>query len=94
MLTIKDLLNADITIQEKTTNAIVFSEINNLENLKPEDFQKGNYETCEPEIMWDLTDSYLWLEYNGWGKTIFLYEFPKLLEEYETVEEIINFIKR
>jgi hypothetical protein len=51
MLTIKDLLNADITIQEKTTNAIVFSEINNLENLKPEDFQKGNYETCEPEIM-------------------------------------------
>lgn len=46
------------------------------------------------EIIWDLADFDLYLEYNEWYKTIAFYEFPKLLEEYETVEEIINFIKR
>lgn len=93
MLTIKDLLNANITIRERATNTIVFSEIKNLENLKPEDLKSGNYEMTTSEIIWDLADFDLYLEYNEWYKTIAFYEFPKLLEKYETVEEIINFIK-
>lgn len=64
MLIIKDLLNADITIQERATNTVVFSKINNLENLKPEDLKSGNYEMTTSEIIWDLADFDLYLEYN------------------------------
>lgn len=40
MLTIKDLLNADISIQEKTTNAIVFFKNKQFRKLKTRRFPK------------------------------------------------------
>ena len=42
-LTIKDLINAGIIIQERATNITILSEIDDLENLEPKDLTNRNY---------------------------------------------------
>ncbi len=94
MLTIKDLLDNGIFIQERATNVTIFSDIENLEYLEVEDFMTNNYFPDLVETVWDVASYDLWLEYEREGTIISFDDFESFMKKWENVEEVIDFIRR
>ena len=79
MLTIKDLLDNGIFIQERATNVTIFSDIENLEYLEVEDFMTNNYFPDLVETVWDVASYDLWLEYEREGTIISFDDFESFM---------------
>lgn len=94
MLTIKDLLDKGIIIQERATNVTIFSDIENLEDLEVEDLTTNNYCPNLVETVWDMADYDLWLEYEGYGVAVSFDDFEYFMNNWNNVEEVINYIRR
>lgn len=93
-LTIKDLINAGIIIQERATNITILSEIDDLENLEPKDLTNRNYYSEQIESIWRKAKYNLYLEYKEYGVTISYENFESLMKSWETINDVIDFIKR
>lgn len=94
MLTIKDLLDKGIFIQERATNVTLFSDIENLEDLEVEDLITNNYCPDLVKTIWDVADYDLWLEYEREGTIISFDDFESFMKNWNNVEEVIDFIRR
>ncbi|WP_392436260.1 hypothetical protein ACF3OI_09865 (plasmid) [Finegoldia magna] len=93
MLTIKDLLDKGIIIQERATNVTIFSDIENLEDLEVEDLISYGYCRDLGETVWDVADYDLWLEYEGYGVVVSFDDFACFMENWEDVDEFIDLIR-
>ncbi|BAG09084.1 hypothetical protein [Finegoldia magna] len=94
MLTIKDLLDKGIIIQERATNVTLFSDIENLEDLEVENLISNDYYPELVETVWDMADYDLWLEYERYGVAVSFDDFEYFMNNWEDVEEVIYFIRR
>lgn len=94
MLTIKDLLDKGIIIQERATNVTLFSDIENLEDLEVENLISNDYYPELVETVWDMADYDLWLEYERYGVAVSFDDFEYFMNNWNNVEEVINYIRR
>lgn len=92
MLTIKNLLDNGICIQERATNVTTFSDIEYLEELNPDDIINGDYYPELDETVWGSASYDLWLEYDEEGATISFGDFKILMKEWENVDDVIDYI--
>lgn len=92
MLTIKDLLDNGIYIQERATNVTLFSDIENLEELSVDDIITNNYCPKIVEPVWGSASYDLWLEYDEEGVFISFDDFKILMKEWQSVDDAIDYI--
>lgn len=92
MLTIKDLLDNGICIQERATNVTTFSDIEYLEELSPDDIINGDYYPELDETVWSSANYDLWIEYHEEGVFISFDDFKTLMKKWENVDDVINYI--
>lgn len=94
MLTIKDLLDNGICIQERATNITTFSNIEHLEELSPDDIINGDYYPELDETVYSSASYDLWIKYDEEGATISFDDFKTLMKEWKTIEEAIDYINK
>ena len=92
MLTIKDLLDNGIYIQERATNVTLFSDIEDLEELSVDDIITNNYCPKIVEPVWSSANYDLWLEYDEEGVFISFDDFKILMKEWQSVNDTIDYI--
>lgn len=92
MISFKDLIDAGIYIEEKMENVVMFSQIENLELLTIEDLKNQNYTVEEEEFFYDEGKVKIHMEYKGKGISYSIEELGVMLNEAETVSEIIPWI--
>lgn len=92
MLTIKDLLDNEIYIQERATNVTLFSDIEDLEELSVDDIINNDYcpEIVEP--VWGSASYDLWVEYDEEGAIISFDDFASLMKEWQSIDDVIDYI--
>lgn len=92
MLTIKNLLDNGIYIQERATNVTTFSDIEDLEELNPDDIINGDYYPELDETVWSSANYDLWLEHDEEGVFISFDDFKILMKEWQSVNDAIDYI--
>ena len=92
MLTIKNLLDNEIYIQERATNVTTFSDIECLEELSVDDIINGDYYPELDETVWSSANYDLWIEYHEEGVFISFDDFKILMKEWQSVNDAIDYI--
>ena len=92
MIILNDLIKAGITIEEKITNVVEYSRLDNIENLSFDDLEIGNYSTYEAEDpYYDNAETYWYIELpNSMGFDLDIEELKNLADNVDTVDEFIK----
>lgn len=95
MITLNDLINAGITIEEKITNVVEYSSLDNIENLSFDDLESGNYDTYEiEESIYEYAESSWYIELPNYrGFDLDIDELKNLADNVENVDEFIKVIQ-
>lgn len=89
MVTLKDLVEAGIKVEEKTIDIIDYSKLKNIENLTFDDLEDGNYSTYE------AYDTYYDNAINSWYvETPDLRGYDLNIEDLKNIAEKSNSIKK
>ena len=94
MLTIKNLLDNGICIQERATNITTFSNIEHLEELNPDDIINGDYYPELNETVYSSASYDLWMQYNEESAIISFDDFKNLIKECQNVDDVIDYINK
>lgn len=93
MLSFKELLKKGITIQEKASNVVIYSDIENLDELDINDLSNKNYYPEECEQYYNDADYSFWIGYNGFGKDVSINELEDILNNYKTPDDVVDYLK-
>lgn len=96
MVTLKDLVEAGIKVEEKTTDVIEYSNVENIENLDFDDLEEGDYTTYEVE------EKYYDNAINSWyvetpdlrGYDLNIEDLKNIAENAKTTEEFIENLQK